>query len=261
MASSNPAFRDRAMDRIRAQADDVLRSPSEPQESAPVRATGSMTITGSCLKTLSMFGLVMIAGSFTWDMAMSGSPNAQAWLFGGAIGGLIVGILTCFKPNLAPITAPIYAVLQGLFLGGISAMYNAQFQGIVLQAVMLTMAVACAMAALYAFRIIRVTTMVRGIIVSATLAVMLVYLASFVLGMFGAGIPFLHDTGPLGIGISLVIVGIAAFNLLLDFDFIEKGSAQGLPKWAEWYAAFGLMVTLIWLYLEVLRLLSKLRSR
>ncbi|WP_428388051.1 Bax inhibitor-1/YccA family protein [Mucisphaera sp.] len=270
--SSNPAFGDTAMDRIRSQADDVLRSPSEPSPEAPTaRSTETMTIMGASLKTLSMFGLVMIAASVTWNMAMAGSASANLWTFGGAIGALIVGITTCFMPRFAPVTAPIYAILQGLFLGGISAFYEVAFsqqaqnydlgQSIVFQAVMLTVAVAATMAALYAFRIIRVTAALRAVITTAVGAIMVVYLIAFAMRLFGGEMPFLHESTPIGIGISVVIVGVAAFSLLLDFDFIERGAAEGMPKWAEWYAAFGLMVTLIWLYLEILRLLGKLRSR
>jgi uncharacterized YccA/Bax inhibitor family protein len=177
------------------------------------------------------------------------------------LAGLAVAVVTIFKPRVSPYTAPVYAALEGLVLGAISAVYEARFQGIALQAVMLTGAVFAIMLGLYTKRIVKVDDKFRRGVIAATLAVMAVYLVTIVLRLFGASIPMIHESGPVGIVFSLVVVGIASANLMLDFDLIERGVASGAPKWMESYAAFGLLVTLVWLYLELLRLLSKLRSR
>ena len=190
-----------------------------------------------------------------------GAVSVPPWLIISALVGFVLAIVTIFKPKFARVTAPLYALAQGLFVGAITHVYNIEFKGIGAQAAGLTAAVFAMMLFLYATRIIKVTDKLRTGIIAATGAVMLVYLVSIVMRLFGAEIPFLHDASPLGILISLVIVGIAAMNLLLDFDFIERGVQAGAPRYMEWFAAFGLMVTLIWLYLEMLRLLSKLRSR
>lgn len=281
----NPTLNDSAMDRIRNQAGAALAGGArgatraqDPGEAAQRRST-TMTVSGSAFKCLMMLGIVLVTASITWGMMMDaisqsqqgtggGSTLLPILMWGGAIGGFIVAIVTVFKPNFSPITAPIYAALEGLFLGGISAVFEQQFsanqsglEGIVFQAVLLTLSIAATMFALYGLRIIKVTEKLKAGIMIATFGVMAMYLVSFVLMLFGMPVSFLHSSSPLSIGISGVIVVIAAFNLLLDFDFIENGEKQGLPKWAEWYGAFGLMVTLIWLYIEVLRLLAKLRSR
>lgn len=238
-----------------------------------------MTLGNTVLKSLTLVGICIVAATFTWGLTTTTEGGklvvdmgvAMPWMLGGAIGGLVVAMITIFKPKAAPFTAPLYAVLEGLFLGAISAFYeatfgsaegtNPMFSGIVVQAIALTMAVTLVMLTLYGTRVIRVTDKLRAGIIAATGAVFLVYIASFALSFFGVQIPYLHSSGPIGIGISLVIVGIAAFNLLLDFDLIERGVQTGAPKYMEWYAGFALLVTLVWLYLEILRLLSKLRSR
>ena len=179
----------------------------------------------------------------------------------GGLGGFIVALITVFKPRVSPYTAPIYAALEGLLLGGISALYNARFEGLPAQAVALTFGVFVALLIVYRTGLIRATENFRMGVVAATGGIMVMYLLSFVLGFFGIQMSFLHDSSPLSIGISLVIVVVAALNLVLDFDFIERGVAHGAPKFMEWYAAFGLLVTLVWLYLEILRLLSKLQDR
>ena len=193
--------------------------------------------------------------------ATAETVSMPGWLPLVLFGGLGVAILTIFKPTLARFTSPVYALLEGALLGAISALYNTSYDGIVVQAVGLTIGVFAVMLFLFATRVIRVTDKLRMGIVAATGAIMLVYVVNMVLSLFGASVPFLHDTGAMGIGISLVIVGVAAFNLLLDFDMVERGVEMGAPKHMEWYAAFGLLVTIIWLYLELLRLLSKLQSR
>jgi len=177
------------------------------------------------------------------------------------IGGLITAFVTVFKKEWSQITAPIYAVLEGLALGGISAFFNAQYDGIVIQAVALTFGTAGCLLIAYKSGVIKATENFKLGIFAATGAIGLIYLVGMIMRFFGSGIPYIHENGLIGIGFSLVVVTIAALNLVLDFDFIEKGAEQGAPKFMEWYAAFGLMVTLIWLYLEILRLLSKLNSR
>jgi uncharacterized YccA/Bax inhibitor family protein len=170
-----------------------------------------------------------------------------------------VAILTVFKPAWARITAPIYALIEGVVLGAISHLYEIRWDGIVLQAVGLTIGVFAVMLFIFSTRIIRVTNRLRTGIIAATGAVFLVYLVNIIMNLFGADLPFIHDGGAFSILFSLAVVGIAAFNLLLDFDMVEQGVARQWPKHMEWYGAFGLLVTLVWLYLEMLRLLGNLR--
>jgi uncharacterized YccA/Bax inhibitor family protein len=173
----------------------------------------------------------------------------------------VVALVTIFKKSWAGVTGPIYALLEGLFLGGISAIFEARYPGIVIQAVSLTFGTLLVLLVAYTSRVIRPSENFKLGIVAATGGIALIYMASFVLGLFGVSMPYIHDNGLIGIGFSLFVVVIAALNLVLDFDFIENGASQGAPKYMEWYGAFGLMVTLIWLYIEILRLLAKLRRR
>jgi uncharacterized YccA/Bax inhibitor family protein len=178
------------------------------------------------------------------------------FMWGGAIGGFVVVLIATFKPAWSGTLGPIYAALEGLFVGSISAMYASAFGGIIFQAVTLTMAIFFIMLFVYKTGIIQVTNKFRTGVVMATAAVALVYLVNIVLSMFGINMPYLHEGGLIGIGISLVIIGIASLNLLLDFDSFEKGEQAGAPAYMEWFFAIGLLVTLVWLYLEILRLLS-----
>ncbi len=225
-------------------------------------AVDSMTIQGTVNKTAILLCCLLLSAGWTWNMFYtSGSPSAvMPWMTGGAIGGLVVALITVFKKTVAPVTAPIYAFLEGLFIGGISSIFEAQYPGIVIQAVGLTFGTLFALLFAYKSGFIKVTENFKLGIVAATGSIMLIYVASMILGFFGINIPFIHDSGPIGILFSLVVVVIAALNLVLDFDFIEHGAEHGAPKFMEWYAAFGLIVTLVWLYIEMLRLLSKLRS-
>jgi uncharacterized YccA/Bax inhibitor family protein len=232
--------------------------------------TDVMTIEGTVNKTGLMFLILAFAAAFTWRKffgvyeygSAEGAFSVVApWLIGGGIGGFIVAIVTVFSPRYSNITAPIYAVLEGLFLGGISAFFEAQYPGLVMRAVALTFGVFFIMLFLFRSGKIRATGKFRMVIIAATGGIALVYFVSFIAGMFGASIGFLHGNSMLSIGFSLVVVGIAALNLILDFDFIQRGAEGGAPKIMEWYGAFGLMVTLVWLYIEILRLLSKLASR
>jgi len=182
-------------------------------------------------------------------------------LWVGVGGGLIFALVTVFKKQWSGVTAPIYALLEGLALGGISAALNARFPGIAIEAVSLTFGTLLVLLVAYRSRLIRVTAKFRLGVVAATGAILLFYVAEMVLGFFGIRFAAINGSGPIGIGVSLVIVVVAALNLVLDFDFIERGVQAGAPKYMEWYGAFGLMVTLVWLYLEMLRLLAKINSR
>lgn len=219
-----------------------------------------MTIQGAVNATLVLGVLLLISGSYGWSQASSNPTGAMTLLMGGCIGGLILGMATAFKPTWAPISAPLYALAEGLVLGTISAIYEKQTQGIALQAALLTACTLLGLLGAYRSGLIRATENFKLGVFAATAGIALAYLLMFVVGLFGVKMSFLHDSSPLSIGISLVVVVVAALNLVLDFDFIEEGAKQGAPKHMEWYAAFGLLVTLVWLYLEILRLLAKLSS-
>ncbi len=224
--------------------------------------TETMTIRGTVNKIFLMLLLVVLGAGYTWKFMGEGNISAmQTYMLIGGIGGFITALITIFKMTWAPITAPIYSVLQGLFLGGISAYFNAQYPGIVVNAVALTFGTLFALLAVYRSGIIKVTDNFRLGVVAATGGIAIAYFLSFILGLFGVNIGFIHSNGTMGIIFSLVVVVVAAMNLVLDFDFIENGAEAGAPKFMEWYGAFGLMVTLIWLYIEFLRLLAKLSSR
>lgn len=223
-----------------------------------------MTIRG----TLNKFGfmLLMLMGTayYSWkEFAGGGNVNVLMWT--GLIGGFVLAMVIIFKKEWAPYVAPAYALMEGLFLGSISAMYNYAFAerapDLIMNAVGLTFGTAIAMYLLYSFRIIKATEKFKSIIMTATAGIAIFYLISMVLRLFGVQLAFLHEGSMMGIGFSLVVVAIAALNLILDFDMIEQASAAGAPKSMEWYGAFGLMVTIVWLYLEILRLLSKLSDR
>lgn len=226
-------------------------------------SAGTMTAKGTAMKSLLLLIMVLAGASYTWKIFYEAinPASVQPWLWGGAIGGFVVALIISFKPNMAQYLAPIYAVLQGLFLGAISAMFNQAFAesapGIVINAVLLTMVTAFVMFLIYRTGLIKVNDKFIRIISIAVGALALYYFVTIILSLFGVNLVMLHNSGPLSIGISLVIIGVAAFSLMLDFNFIEKASAAGAPKYMEWYGAFGLMVTLIWLYLEILKLLAK----
>jgi uncharacterized YccA/Bax inhibitor family protein len=236
----------------------------QPSYAPPGHRDDVMTLSGVVWSAMALLVLVVGAGAFGWSaVTTSEAAGTQmpGWLFVAFFAGFGVAILTVFKPHLARFTSPVYALLMGAAVGAISRVYHEAYEGIVVQAVGLTIGIFAMMLFLYATRVIRVTEKLRMGIVAATGAILLVYVASWILRIFGAEMPFIHESGPLGIGISLVIVGVASFNLLLDFDLIETGVARGLPRHMEWFCAFGLLVTLIWLYLELLRLLAKLQRR
>ena len=214
-----------------------------------------MTLDGTVNKTGILLGLCFIGAIISWNI-----PN-PFFIVGGALVGFGLAIYTSFVPRNAGITAPIYAFVEGLFLGGISLMFEMEYPGIAIQAIGLTFGTLASLLFFYKSGLIKPTENFRLMIFSATFGIMILYLVSIVMSFFGSGIGFIHSNGIFGIGFSLFVVCIAALNLVLDFDFIEQGSENNLPKFMEWYGAFSLMVTLIWLYLEILRLLAKLRSR
>ena len=221
-----------------------------------------MTLQGTVNKVGISLLLVMLSASYTWNQYFEYGPAAiSTFMIGGSIVGLIFALITIFKRTWAPITAPIYALAKGFALGGISAMYEAQFGGITMQAVTLTFATMFGLLFAYKTGIIKPNRNFMLMVFAGTFAIFAVYMVNFIMMFFGSSIGFIHDNGIFGIGFSLVVVAIAALNLVLDFDYIEQGAEQGAPKYLEWYGAFSLMVTLIWLYLEILRLLAKLRSR
>ncbi|RLD52418.1 MAG: hypothetical protein DRI94_03210 [Bacteroidetes bacterium] len=243
--TTNPVLSEKRFENIRTQAG-VLTEP--------------MTLSGTINKTLLLFLLLLITGSLSWRMTLSGSINPMLLIWGGAIGGLIVAIFTVMKPEKSPITAPIYALLEGLFVGSISAFYSKFYSGIIIQAVGLTLSILFVMLILYRTGVIKATPKFKKGIIIATGGVAVFYILNLIAGAFGGGVDF-FKLGTMGIILSLVIIVIAAMNLVLDFDLIEKGINAGQPKYVEWFAGFGLMVTLIWLYLEILRLLALLSRR
>lgn len=229
-----------------------------------VRGDGStMSLNGTVNKTGILLLLSVLTGAFAWsqiEFTPEGPVGAMPYVLGGAIGGLILALVTTFKKEWSPVTAPMYAAVEGLFLGAISAMFNHLYDGIVMQAVLLTLGTLFALLFAYRSGLIKATENFKLGVVAATGGIALVYLVSMGLRFFNMEIPLIHESGIVGIGFSLFVVVIAALNLVLDFDFIESGVEHGAPKYMEWYGAFGLMVTLVWLYIEFLRLLAKLRD-
>ena len=225
---------------------------------------GVMTVRGVMNKFGFIFLMMMASAAYVW-YAFAAGQNVMGYLWGGAIGGLVVALIMTFKPNTSTYLAPLYGLLEGLFVGAISATINyamaEKYPGIIMQAVVLTFGAAIAMFLLYNFRIIKVTERFRSIIFTATAGIAIFYLVAMGLRMFSIDIPFLHEGSAIGIGFSLVVIVVAALNLIMDFDMIERGAETGAPKYMEWFCAFGLLVTIVWLYIEILRLLSKISSR
>lgn len=245
MRTANPALQDRFFSRFRGQ---VGSTP--------------MTIRGTVTKTFILLALVLAAASFSWmQFASAGTAGVSGWVVVGAIVGFVVGLVTVFKPQWAGYTAPVYAVAQGLFIGSISSIFELKYPGIVIQSAALTFGTLFCLLGAYRSGLFPVTDRFRLGMASAMGGLMLFYVATFVLRLFGLDLSFMQGSGVFSIGLSAVVVVIAALNLVLDFDFIEKSADYGAPKYMEWYGAFALMVTLIWLYLEILRLLSKLNDR
>ena len=223
---------------------------------------GAMTLNGTVNRTAMLLVLTLAGALYTWNIFFTGgAANLMPYILVGGLGGFVVAMVTIFKKTWAPMTAPLYAALEGLFIGAVSAVFEQRHPGIVIQATALTFGTLAALLIAYRSGLVKATENFKLGVVAATGGIALVYLASIVMGFFGHAIPMINGGGAIGIGFSAVVVVVAALNLVLDFDFIEQGVAQGAPKYMEWYAAFGLLVTLVWLYLEILRLLSKLQSR
>ncbi len=226
---------------------------------APVAYSAPMTVQGAVNKSGVLLALVSISAAFAWSRV--GQPDSALWMIGGVILGFIAAMVTIFKKEWAPVSAPAYAVFEGLFLGGISAQLNHAYPGIALQASMLTFGTLFGLLGAYRLGWVRATEQFKAVVCAGTLAIGLVYFVSMIANLFGAQVPYIHGSGDVGILFSAVVVVIAAMNLVLDFDFMEQGAAAQAPKYMEWYAAFGLMVSLIWLYMEILKLLVKLARR
>lgn len=220
-----------------------------------------MTINGAINKSLILLALVIVPAIYTWSLVFQGFMD-KAMMLGtiGAIVGFILAMIICFARKALPVFAPLYAICEGLFVGGISALFENQYSGIVMQAVGGTFACAATMLMLYKLRLIQNTDKFRAVIFTATASVALVYLIQIIASFFGRGIPQIFTASPIGIGFSIIVVVIASLNLIMDFDFIEQGSKNFLPKEYEWFGAFGLTVTIVWLYIEVLKLVAKLRD-
>lgn len=219
-----------------------------------------MTVKGTLNKSLILLALTLMTGTIAWINVQVNPAMALPLAIGGAVTAFGVSIVATFKKEWAPTLAPLFALLEGVFLGAFSAVVERLYPGIVLQAVPLTGAVMLSMLGLYRAGLLRATPTFTKVIVTATAGIMVVYLVSFGMSLFGATMPFIHEATPLGIGISLFTTAIAALNFILDFDLVEKGAEQGAPKFMEWYAAFGIHVTLCWLYWEMIRLLIKIRG-
>jgi uncharacterized YccA/Bax inhibitor family protein len=256
MRTGNPTLNDKTFENFGVyRRDDVGEQVS----------AATMTIQGTAQKTLFLLALAMGAACFTWSRtfaAVEADPAAaMPWAFGGLLVGAVTGFVICFKHAWAPTLAPVYALAEGLFLGGLSASFESQYPGIVMQAVGGTFGTLGGLLLAYQSGLIKATENFKLGVVAATGGICFVYLISLIGGLLGFPVPFIHEAGPVGIGFSLFVVVVAALNLVLDFDFIEQAADRGAPKYLEWYGAFALMVTLVWLYMEILRLLAKLRSR
>lgn len=220
-----------------------------------------MTVQGTVNKGFLLLVVLMASALWPWSQFMS-SGNVQAvsgLMMLGLIGGLVLAVIISFKANLAPYLAVPYAALEGLAIGGVSAMLEQRYPGIAIEAVGLTLAVLAVLLVAYKARLIRVTDKFRAMVVGATVGILILFLASWILSFFHVAVPVLYSSTPLGIGITLVIAAVAALNLVLDFDLIERGATGGAPRYMEWYGAFALILTLVWLYIEMLQLLGQIR--
>lgn len=247
------------------QSSNPVLSEKRFQNSVPVSGE-VMTVRGAMNKFGFLCIMLMASAFYAWrEFELRDNANMMPLILTGAIGGFIIALILMFKNSWAPFLAPVYALLEGLFIGSVSAFYNYAFQdiapNIITTAVGLTLGVAVAMYFLFSMRIIKVTETFRSVVITATVGLAIFYLIAMVLGFFGINIGFLHEGSMMGIIFSLIVVGLASMNLILDFDRIEQAAQAGAPKYMEWFGAFGLMVTIVWLYLEMLRLLSKLYSR
>ncbi len=243
-----------------AAPDAVMAGQAPP---STVRAERTMTASGTFARAFVLFVLVLAGGAFGWSQVEASGPNQidfPGWSWVVLIAAFAVAMVCAFVPKASPFLGPVYAVLEGVFLGVISKVFELNWDGIVLQAVLATVAVFFVTLLLFGFGIVKVTKKFAAVVIGATLGILVMYLATWIFTLFGADISFWNEPTPLGIGISVVICAVAALNLFLDYEFIRRASIAGAPRYMEWYGAFGLMVTLVWLYLEILRLLSLLRQ-
>jgi uncharacterized YccA/Bax inhibitor family protein len=247
MRTANPA--------LNAKTFESLPAIAGPEE--------AMTLQGTVNKSGLLILLVVASAAFTWNEFFTTTSEAGVlpYILGGALGGLVVALVTVFKKTWSPVTAPLYAILEGLFLGGISSIMELEFPGIVIQAVAMTFGTFLCLLLAYRSGLIRPSENFKLGVTAATGGIAIIYFITMLLSFWGINMPYIHESGLVGIGFSIFVVVLAAFNLVLDFDFIESGAERGAPKYMEWYASFGLLVTLIWLYLEILRLLAKARRR
>jgi len=252
MKTSNPALGDK-----------TFRDLANAQYGGAIDQAGRMTLSGTVNKTGILLLCAIATAGWTWSLFLPSHDIAAVtpWMLGGMFGSFICAMVTIFKKEWSPVTAPVYALLEGLVLGGLSAVLEMRYPGIAIQAVSLTFGTLFVLLLAYRSGLIQVTQKFRLGIIAATGGIALFYLLEMGLGFAGIRFTTINGSGPIGIVFSLVVVAVAALNLVLDFDFIEKGVQFGAPKYMEWYGAFGIMVTLVWLYLEILRLLSKVRSR
>jgi uncharacterized YccA/Bax inhibitor family protein len=260
MRTNNPSLNDDTYDKFEEAG---YFGQAQKERPGSVATQDVMTIEGTANKTGILLGICFIAAAVSWNLL---TLTAATWgvglALGGAIGAFLLAIVLMFKPQKSPILAPVYAALEGLFLGAFSCVINRVYPNIVPQAIVLTFGTLATMLALYRFKIIQVTQQFLIGVVAATGGIALVYFISMLSRLFtGSPLPFIHQSGPIGIAFSLFVVVIAALNLVLDFHFTEEGARRKLPKFMEWYNAYGLLVTLVWLYLEILRLLMKLTRR
>jgi uncharacterized YccA/Bax inhibitor family protein len=274
----NPALSQKRFDDIAKEdqagwaAPVALAHAEETGTPPPATRVSHMTANGAFAKTFVLFLIVVAGGAFAWSQTPDPTTSISAtgvvttniefpvWTWIALFVGFGLAMVCIFRPKASPFLAPLYALAEGIFLGALSKAFESQWDGIVFQAVLATIAVFFATLALYVFGVVKVTRKFQMIVIGATAGVFVLYLGTFLLSLFGADISFWNSPSPLGIAISVVICVIASLNLFLDYEFISQSSKAGAPKYMEWYGAFGLMVTLVWLYLEVLRLLAKLRS-
>jgi uncharacterized YccA/Bax inhibitor family protein len=253
MNSNNPFLNNKTFSTAVSRKDEV-------HQATIIDDNQSMTLAGTINRSLILFLLLIASATVIWWATFNGM-NPMVPAFGGAIVGLILVVIAAFKPEYSPYLAPGYAIFEGLFIGGISAIFETMYPGIVTQAVGATFVTFAVCLGLYKYKIVKVTEQFKSVVVAATLAIATYYLISWLFSMFTSFTPVHHGNSMMSIGISVFVIVIAALNLFLDFDSIEKGTEQKMPKYMEWYGAMGLMITLVWLYIEFLRLLSKLNSK
>lgn len=248
MNSNNPFFKNKTFTNTSAAA--------EVHETTVIDRNETMTVSGTINKSFLMLILLIASAAVTWSMT-----NPIVFAIGGAIVGFILVLIAAFKPQYSGFLAPGYAIFEGLFIGGISSIFEVMYPGIVIQAVSCTFVTFMVCFGLYKYEIVKVTERFKSVVLAATLAIATYYLISWLLSMFTSFQPVHHGNSMFSIGISAFVIVIAALNLFLDFNQIEKGVQQKMPKYMEWYGAMGLMITLVWLYIEFLRLLSKLNRK